>query len=410
MTDMSDRFGYSIGYSGVQSPGLIGGVAMRDKGEGSIFQRSDGMWIGRVELPPGPKGTRRRAQVARKKKSEVIDEMRKMRGDLEKAGDLATTSQTLEQWVTYWLDNVKAGHVRPRTLDTYRGQAKWIIESIGTVTLRKLTPAHVHQLHRDALAKVSSKYAREIHGVLSMALEDAVRQGRATRNVAKLVDPPEKNTTSLEALSVDEAIRVLAACVPALKAKPYDPTPVLWAVYLLTGMRRGELLGLEWDRVGDVLDVSWQLQFIPDIDRAPASFERRRVEGKLYLVRPKTKAGYREIPVVEPLGALLTAHRERSGGNGHGLVFTRSDGRAFDPVDISDLWKAWRKAVTSKPVRLHDLRHTTVDLLYEANVPEDVIVEIVGHSMISMSRQYKARGNRRRNTEAMRSLSTLLGH
>lgn len=382
---------------------------MRDKGEGSIFQRKDGMWIGRVELPSGPGGTRRRAQVARRKKADLIAELRKLKTDLEKGGDLATSSQTLDSWVAWWLDNVKGKQVRPRTLETYRGQAKWISGSIGHVTLRKLAPSHIDQMHEYMGDKVTSKYRREVHAMLSAALQDATKRGRVSRNVASLVDLPEKNVVQLEALSVDEAIEVLATCVPGLKAEPYDPAPVIWATFLLTGMRRGELLGLEWDRVGESIDVAWQLQFIRDVDTAPPNFEYRHVEGKLYLVRPKTKAGFRQIPLVEPLRSLLTAHRERMGHPVEGLVFARPGGRPFKPSDVSAAWAGWRSTVTKKDVRLHDLRHTTVDLLYEAGVPEDVIVEIVGHSQISMSRKYKSRGNQKRLGEAMKSLSTLLG-
>jgi integrase len=61
----------------------------------------------------------------------------------------------------------------------------------------------------------------------------------------------------------------------------------------------------------------------------------------------------------------------------------------------------------TKNVRLHDVRHTTVDLLDLAGVPDDIIMEIVGHSTRQMTQQYKSRGNRERLTKAMQQLSAL---
>jgi integrase len=61
-----------------------------------------------------------------------------------------------------------------------------------------------------------------------------------------------------------------------------------------------------------------------------------------------------------------------------------------------------------RDARLHDARHATVDLLYEAAVPEPVITEIVGHSTIGMSRRYKSRGNQQQLRDAMTRMSELL--
>ncbi|WP_256031047.1 tyrosine-type recombinase/integrase [Leifsonia xyli] len=117
------------------------------------------------------------------------------------------------------------------------------------------------------------------------------------------------------------------------------------------------------------------------------------------------------IPLVEPLKTILATHMARMGGGVHDLIFAREDGRPIDPHQESQRWpKALTETgISDLKVRLHDLRHTTVDLLYEAEIPEDVIMEIVGHSTRSTTRGYKARGNQKRLTDAMMQLSALLG-
>ena len=68
-----------------------------------------------------------------------------------------------------------------------------------------------------------------------------------------------------------------------------------------------------------------------------------------------------------------------------------------------------KAAGIDKRVRLHDLRHTAVDLMYEAGVHETLIQEIVGHSNRAMTRAYKSRGNRPQLTAGMVQFSALLG-
>lgn len=63
--------------------------------------------------------------------------------------------------------------------------------------------------------------------------------------------------------------------------------------------------------------------------------------------------------------------------------------------------------VTDKRVRLHGVRHTTIDLLHEAGVPEHVIMKIAGQSTRSVTRGYTSRGNQKRPTEAASDCKTL---
>jgi integrase len=95
--------------------------------------------------------------------------------------------------------------------------------------------------------------------------------------------------------------------------------------------------------------------------------------------------------------------------NSYGLMFATPEGEPIDPRREWDLWREYLAEVgVQKNVRLHDVRHTTVDLLYEAGVDEDIITEIIGHSTRAMTRAYKARGNDTRTRGAMLQLSAHL--
>lgn len=288
----------------------------------------------------------------------------------------------------------------------------------------------MQRLRRDILAAGrSSTYARNAHHILANSLTDAAGEGRIPMNPAEYVTPPRKAARTVDVMSLDEAIRL----IHAIESRD---DRARWATSLLTGARRGEVIGIEQGRVGEVLDLSWQLQRItwthgcadtpnPDgrylcgFKRAaacpekrldvPADHDYRHIDGGLYFTRPKSRAGWRIIPLVSPLRETLERHIAEQEPN-PGLVFTTSTGQPRDPDWDSKQWVTLMRSTfgDTRSIRLHDVRHTTVDLLYAAGVPEDLLIEIVGHSTRSMARSYKSRGDLVRLRSAMEQLSSLL--
>lgn len=380
---------------------------MRGKGEGSIFQDSRGLWTAVIELPP-LNGERRRKKIRRKSKAALLAALTEAKAQLHQAGDLPTKNQTVEQWFDYWLRQV-VSEVRPNTFDGYqRTVNNHILPAIGKVKLDKLTATHMRRVHEGILAKgLSSTTALLAHRTMSVSFKMAVREGRMPRNPAELINAPRKAAVRLEPLNLEEAVRFLAYASAEPELGPR------WATSLLTGARRGEVIGLERDRVGEVLDLSWQMLRLPLTEEdgkpdVPADYEYRHLTGGLYLTRPKSSKAWRIIPLIDPLRSIIEKHLETAPDNRWGLVFTKN-GRPLAP-DVDT--KAWRKALTAAKIdrdaRLHDARHTAVDLLYAAGVPEDLIQEIVGHSDRATTQGYKSLRNRERLTGAMIQFSELI--
>lgn len=367
------------------------------------FQRtSDGMWIVQIELNPRD-GKRRRKQLVASTERAVLSKRKDALKELHANGDLETASPTVAQWLTYWQKEIIAKKRSPKTAANYRTFSKRIANEIGNVRLDKLTTRHVHQVDNAITRELSATSAATAHRIMSSAFASAMSEGKMYRNPARAVEAPSIPNPQLDFLTIEEVTRLLDLFDD-------DTEKVLWFTYLMTGARRGEILGLEWDRVTDVLDLCWQLQRHPVEIVAPADYEYRRVDGGLYLTRPKTKAGWRIVPLVEPLSGVLRRWKEIAPTNEHGLVFARPDGKPFDPDYISKTWpKVLKAAGIEKKIRLHDLRHTTVVMLYAAEVSEADVILIVGHSVVSMSRAYRGRGDRDQLTRSMKKLSSLLG-
>jgi integrase len=397
----------------------------RPKGESAVYQRKDGMWCTAVELPE-IEGKRRRKVICRKDHGEVVREMRKIKAELEKHGNIATSSTTVAKWMAHWMDDIAPLKIRPKTLAGYKTVVNgYIVPLLGKKRLDKLTAQDIRSLHAvmqstpkdpelrgrtdlpPETVMLSSTYALLAHNALSAALKVALREGKLTDNPCDLVDRPRKRVAEQKALDAPQAVKLLQYLGTLLDGdnEQDKQDAAMWATYLLTGARRGEILGLEIDRVGVVLDLSWQLQRITDISKAPADWEYRKLGSTLYLTRPKSNAGWRVIPLVHPLSDIL---RLQIGDREGGLVFTRN-GLPWDPDGATKAWSAvLAKAGLPADVVLHGARHTTVELLYAAKVPEDIIQAIVGHSTRAMTRSYKTRTDSGRLIEGMESLSAML--
>ncbi|WP_412160861.1 tyrosine-type recombinase/integrase [Curtobacterium flaccumfaciens] len=155
---------------------------------------------------------------------------------------------------------------------------------------------------------------------------------------------------------------------------------------------------------------------------APEDQEFRHLTGGLWLSRPKSAAGWRVVPLVDPLRSIIErrVHVAAEEPNPHGLLWTSDpkhsrqggalpvDGSPIDPRDDNRAWHTMLRRAGVRDARLHDARHAAVDLLYAADVSEAVIGDIVGHSTVAMSRAYRSRGNRAAQRAALEAMARLV--
>jgi hypothetical protein len=155
----------------------------------------------------------------------------------------------------YWLAEIAGREVKPRTAANYDSTVRnHLVPLVGHIPLVDLTAADVRGVVSAVLDQGrSSTTALHTYRVLAIALAAAHREGYTYRDAAKQVRPPRKARPNLAVLAAAHA-RII------IDASHGDRLGSRWAAALLTGARQGELLGLELDRVGDSLDLSWQLQ------------------------------------------------------------------------------------------------------------------------------------------------------
>lgn len=409
-------------------------MARRGHGDGSLYQRSNGLWVGRVELPPKD-GKRRQKYVTSMDRNEAIRKLRALRRDVEEGRIAVTSSATVEQWLTRWLDDIARPRLRPTTHSDYTSViSRHIIPAIGSRRLHQLAPDHIRAMHR---AIGPSRTAELAHVVLSKALKDAMREGMITHNVCERVDKPRYTRQRRTSMSPGVARLVIRT---ALETR--DPTEATrWVAAFVTGARQGELLGMRWQYIdldAGYADISWQLQQLRKTHGCgdqlrggdwpcgrqrvgycpqarwdlPPGFEWEPCHRSLVFTRPKTAAGTRVVPLIGPLLAALRELHDRQGVNPHDLVWHRPDGRPIDPRADN---RAWNQLLVDAEViepgqtmPLHLVRHTTATLLRSAGVDEQTRMEILGHVSVDAQRGY-AHADRSRHLAAMGTLGELLG-
>jgi integrase len=353
-------------------------MSKRSNGESSIVKGDDGRWHGYVSMGLKEGGKRDRRHVAAVKRADVVRMVRELEEQRDSGVVLPSgRGVTVEQWMNLWLATIASRKVRPSTLTGYRRCLKRINLVLGHHRLDKLQPEHLEAFYTRLEADgLSSTTALLHHRVISRALKVALQRGQVARNVATLVDAPTPRREEAQPLTAAEAKKLLYA------AKDL-PNGARWSVAPALGLRQGEALGLLWDAV--------------DLDAGTLTVRRalQRQKGKgLVLVEPKSRAGRRTIKLPAPLRDALRTHRTRqaeqrmtvaNAWEDRGFVFCQPNGR---PIDARRDWLAWKallKAADVRDARVHDARHTAATLLLQQGVPARVVMEVLGHSQISLT-------------------------
>ncbi|MDH6678434.1 integrase [Rhodococcus sp. LBL1] len=336
----------------------------------------------------------------------------------QSANECAHSARTLtvETWFRHWLDNIAPREIRPNTIKNYEGYLRrYVGPAIGDVRVAEVKPSHVRKVHNAILgAGRSTGLALNVHWCMSAGMKAAMYEDLIARNPVERTKPPRAIRQRRTALTNTEAKHLLQSCIDH-----EDPMMTRWAAALLLGGRQGELLGLTWNRVNferGTLDLGWALDVLPvrhgcgrrDRDgsypcgfkwatRCPAVvfdvpdwFVHEPLYRNMALVKPKTKKSRRIIPLPVPLAALLKRHEKTSPPNPFDLVWATPEG---NPIHYKKDLMAWKAAIARAGglpnVVLHEARHSTASLLLEADVPQEVIMEIMGHSSVLTTRGYQ---------------------
>ncbi|HEY1825253.1 MAG TPA: tyrosine-type recombinase/integrase, partial [Acidimicrobiales bacterium] len=231
----------------------------RGNGEGSIYQREvDGRWFGSIVVGFDHEGRRKRRTVSAKSRREVVSKLTKLQRDISDGLSPQLESISLARLLTRWHEDILPRQVQESAQKNYWSIARiHLIPMLGSKKLSALTTLDVDTLlAAKARQGCSPSTVRRTRAVLCQALDQAVRWGYITRNVAKLSTSPKLPRREGRTLSSNQA----RALLDSLKGHPHE---ALYALMLSTGLRRGEALGLRWEDLDEgsgTLQIRRQLQ------------------------------------------------------------------------------------------------------------------------------------------------------
>jgi integrase len=278
-----------------------------------------------------------------------------------------TVREAAEDLVT----GMRTGAVRTRSGAPYKPSVCRSYEQVfnthllprfGGCRLADLSPVAIQALIDDLMAAhTSPSTVRNVIVPLRVLFRRALRNSEVTRNPTEHLDLPTSQGRRERIADPAEAAALIALLPRADKA--------LWATALYAGLRRGELMALEWANIDldeAVLHVSgsWDIQ-----------------AGR---VEPKSKAGRRKVPIPTALRKHLVEHQLRSAWS-DGLAFGRTSTQAFNPsTSQARADRAWKNAGQSR-ITLHEARHTYASLMIAAGVNAHTLATYMGHASITVT-------------------------
>jgi integrase len=277
---------------------------------------------------------------------------------------------------------------------------------LGRKRLTKLTVSDCDLLWKAKReAGYSANSVRIMRTVLRKALGQAEREGLIARNVAALSGAPRVVAKEGRTLTPEQARTLLAAVRGERKE-----AQALVTIMLAYGLRRGEALGLRWDRLdwaAGTLLVSHSVKRIK---------ERDPVAGRrtcLVVSELKNRRSRRTLYLTPQLVELLRRHRARraeerlaagEAWQDHGLVFPSEVGTPLDPDNFSHRLSALCKRAGLGHWHPHELRHSWASLMLAQGTPLHVVSEVLGHTSIAITKDvygHLMEGDRRSAAEAM---------
>lgn len=350
----------------------------RSHGEGSLSKRPNGSWLAQVSIEG-----KRISRTFRVRK-EAQEWLNNTVGQVRQGMTYSSAHTSVDELLTAWLA-LKKTKSRPATEEQYRRLSRlYISPYLGNRKLQELSAAKIQNFYSQLEKKNVGKRTIEIvHTILHGFLKHANRLGLIVQNWAALVEVPRPDKR--EMLVWDES-----QVNQFLMTVPNDP---FYRLAFATGMRRGELVGLQWK------DVDWNTEML---------HVRRQVynpEGGGFIFQaPKTERGRRGIRLGKGLIEALRVHYTKTiplmiaiAGNDpkgglnwqeHDLIFPSNKGTPRNGYNVSKEFKDLAKQSGLPIIRFHDIRHTAASIMLLHGEPPVRVAGILGQSVAVLLSTY----------------------
>lgn len=343
---------------------------------GTKEERSPGVWRLRVYIGPDPVtgNARQASRTFRGTKKQADTALAEFVRDLER-GEVSTDRSTVAAYLDRWLDHVTPTK-SPTTIRNYRGKIKRVDEKLGSLQLSKLTAQHLDRTYRQWLDEgLHPTTVHHLHGLISAALNQAVKWGIVPHAVTKNASPPPLRI----APKIVPSPGVIQGLIAGAERRGQPVLAAAIAVAATTGARRGELLGLRW---GDI-----------DLDRGYMHIRRtvKHADGPGWVIGETKSHAQRRIALDAFSVSVLRRHLMASSRRAQeaevdldddGFVFT-FDPSGSQPMKPDSLGQAFGRLCAKEGVSgvsLHTLRHFSASVLVASGRDVRTVAGRLGHA------------------------------
>ena len=341
-----------------------------------------------IGIDPGT-GKQKRKTFTGKKQGDVLKAMQSAANSVNEGTFFEPTKLTVKEWFETWLAEYSADK-KPLTVQQYKSMSEThIFPAIGAVKLKDLKAPQLQKFYNQLAVDgkkarrknpktgkmeivktgkpLSAKTIRNIHDIISKALNTAIQQGMIRENVSQRVTVPKVIHEEVQPLTEEQQKDFLAA----IQGHDYRN---IFILTMFTGLREGEAVGLTWDCIDfkkGTMKVYRQLQ------RTPGAWSEWRF---VPLKNSKTRTIRLSPFVLQMLEKQKQAQTVIKFDDTAGFVFTDEKGEHLNSSVVYENFKKIAAQIGIPSARFHDLRHTfAVNSLQCGDNPKTV-QEALGHA------------------------------
>lgn len=357
----------------------------RDKGNGSISKRKDGMWTARIELGRDINGKRKIKAFYGVSKADVSKKLKQYQIEMIKYDKKEAHNLTVAELLTYWLYNIKYHELKSSSFDRLEVTVnKHILPAIGYYHIDSITPVIIQEFINNETAKgYSYSTIKKTYNAINAVFRTAVERDYIIKSPCIGIVLPKqikRDKNDIVFFTDEEVKRITESATEQYSTGRYIYKHGYAITILLnTGMRVGELLALKWCNV----DMNGRQIHITEtrgqvIDRAPSKQKYIMADRTT-----KTGAGNRYIPINNQTAEAL--HYFMSLGYKSPYVMANSDNNV---ITYRNLYRVLSNILEKNGIShgsLHSLRHTFATRLFRNGIDIKVISELLGHSDVSIT-------------------------
>ena len=346
----------------------------RKNGEGMLRKRSDGRWEARVVIGYDDNNLPRTKNVTAVNKEKCLEKLEKLKQEIGIVQhNNLKADMPFGEGIDFWYQQYAKITLKPTTRSEYESLIyKHIIPEIGNIELNKLTQNDLQQFYSRLKTNgrqirtdvygngLSDRMVRACHTLCRKSLEKAVEENLIRINPAIDCKLPPKKSKEMKVLTREEMQRFI------IQAK-YDGYLELFILELSTGMRRGEILGLQWD------------DFDMNTGELKISRQVAMLNGKIHITEPKTKTSTRTIILPAYIVKMLKEYKKTINSKWMFPSPIKED-MPRNPSAVRKILDRTLDKADCKHIRFHDLRHTFATTALANGMDIKTLSAIIGHN------------------------------